>query len=108
MPKDKKQQPHWDNDEMADAWLENTSHKDWSSFSKAMLASGSCPSDYTDSLLRRQVGLMKYQFAKAGYDAPDQPEVPTQAKRKTKTKTLAERLGLTENPEAIDAYKKEE
>ena len=107
MPAERKQ-PHWENDEMVEAWMENQHHKEWSEFSASMLASGSCPSNYDDGLLRRQVGLMRYQFANAGYDAPDAPEMPSKRSKKPKAQTLAEKFGLKANPNAIDKYKKDD
>ena len=104
---EKKKQPHWDNDLMVSAWKENEGHKDWNSFSGSMLASGSCPPDYDDGLLRRQVGLLRYQFASAGFDAPSAPEMPAKRSKIPKAQTLAEKYGLTPNPKAIDAYKKD-
>ena len=106
MSEDKKQ-PHWENGQMVATWMENQDHKDWSSFSASMLANSSCPSDYNDGLLRRQVGLLRYQFANAGYDAPKAPEMPTKRSKKPKAQTMAEHFGLTANPNAIDEYKKD-
>jgi hypothetical protein len=101
---DEKKQPHWDNDDCGDAWLENTHHKDWASFSEAMLASSTCPSDYDDGYLRRQIGLLRYQFANAGFDAPNAPAIPETRSKKPKAQTLAEKLGLKANPDAIKPY----
>jgi len=95
---------HWDNDDMGDAWLKNQDHNDWASFSGAMLASSTCPDDYNDGLLRRQVGLMTYQFASAGFDAPKAPAIPESRSKKPKSQTLAEKMGLTANPDAIKPY----
>jgi hypothetical protein len=104
---EKKTQPHWGNGQMVGAWMENQEHKEWSEFSSAMLAHSTCPPDYNDGLLRRQVGLLRYQFASAGYDAPSAPEMPAKRSKKPKAQTMAEHFGLTPNPNAIDAYKKD-
>ena len=104
MPEDNEKQPHWNNDLMVEEWMKNTDHKEWSEFSGSMLASGSCPPDYTDGYLRRQVGLLRYQFAKAGYDAPHAPPIPEKRSTKPKASSIAEKFGLTKNPDAIKPY----
>ena len=92
----------WETSSMVKAWQENEDAPTWEVFTDALIAHPHCPENYTEHTIRRRVSLLKYQFAKAGYDAPPHPPFPSS--KSSSTADLAEALGLKANPNAIDPY----
>ena len=83
----------WSTQSLVAAWQKNEGMDDWDDFSSKMLAHADCPDGYSDSDLRRQIGLLRSQFKRAGYKAPDAPKAPTKRKGNV-LRNVAEHLGL--------------
>ena len=83
----------WETSALIKAWIKVQQDQDWNKFSADMLSSGP-PEGYNDSDLRRQVGLLKHQLDKQGFEVPAVPPVPKKNKG-SKIAGIAEELGLS-------------
>lgn len=89
---DRRKNVSWETQSLIQAWSKHQQDSDWASFSTDMLKAGA-PDGYSDSDLRRQIGLLKHQLTKQGYKAPLAPDVPKKPKGST-IANIASELGL--------------
>jgi hypothetical protein len=87
---------HWNTESFISNWVECATADDWGDFSGAMLQCADCPPDYSDSDLRRQTGLTRYQLNNKGYAAPSEHKAPKK-KKKPGIESIASKLGLKKN-----------
>jgi len=84
---------HWKTDDFIRTWMECADASDWKEFSSQMLGDSDCPSTYTDSDLRRQIGLTRYQLNNKNFAAPSDHKAPKK-KKKPGIESVAKKLGL--------------